>query len=270
MRAGRLRRCTTARWLVILSTLAVACGPGVAGSSTPSGRDADGGGELDGELVVFAAASLIDVFDELSAVLAADHPDVDVLVHLAGSQVLAGQLIAGARADVFASADPTAMERVVTEGLATDPVEIAQNHLEIVVERGNPLGIDGLGDLARDDVVVVLPVEQAAAGRLAAEVLEEAGVEVRPASFEADPRAATNRVAMGEADAAIAFRTDVQAGRDRVEGVAIPEADNGTARYPIAVLVGSPNPPAAAAFVALVRSARGRAVLEAAGFTVPA
>jgi molybdate transport system substrate-binding protein len=248
---------------LVLVGLLAACSPN--GDRTGQAGD----GSLDGELMVFAAASLTDVFDELVTLFVAAHPGVDVSVNLAGSQVLAAQLLAGASADVFAAADPTAMDRVVGDGLASAPEHFASNELVIVVERGNPLDIEGLGDLAREDVVLVLPADQAAAGRYAVEVLEGAGIEVSPASLEADPRAATTRVATGEADAAIVFRTDALAAAQRVDGVVIPAEQNATAHYPIAILDVAPNLEAGAAFVDLVLSAEGRAVFEAAGFTVP-
>jgi molybdate transport system substrate-binding protein len=267
------------RWRPVLLAVAVpgallvGCGAGPATPPDAPGAEQDGpdgaGAELDGELVVFAAASLTDVVDELADRFTAAHPRVAVVTNLAGSQTLAAQLLAGAPADVFAAADDAAVQRVVDEGLAHAPAVFAENRLAIVVEPGNPLGIDGLSDLARDDVLLVLPAEQAAAGRYAEEVLDRAGVGARPASFESDVRAAVNRVAMGEADASVVFHSDVVGAGDRVSGVAIPAAQNVTARYPVVVLDDAPNPAAATAFAALLRSDEARAVLEAAGFGVP-
>jgi molybdate transport system substrate-binding protein len=266
--AGRL-----AVWAMVpLSLLAGCAGAGSSDTPAPGRPAADGapaGVTLEGELIVFAAASLTEVIDELVARFEDEHPEVDVVANLGGSQTLAAQLLAGARGDVLAVADPLAMERVVDEGLATAPVDFATNRLEIVVEPGNPLGVTSLADLARDDLILVLPSDQAAAGRYASQVLADAGVQAAPSSLEADVRAATSRVAMGEADATIVFHSDRLAAGERVDGVTIPEAANVVARYPVAVLTDAPNPAAAAAFVELIRSVEGRAVLEAAGLAVP-
>jgi molybdate transport system substrate-binding protein len=257
-------------WSMLLLLLAGCAGsPDTAAPDRPAADGASAGETLDGELLVFAAASLTEVIDELVASFEDAHPEVDVVANLGGSQTLTAQLLAGARGDVLAVADPTAMERAVAGGLATAPEDFATNRLEIVVEPGNPLGVTSLADLARDDLLLVLPSDQAAAGRYAAEVLAAAGVEVAPSSLEADVRAATSRVALGEADATIVFRSDRLAAGERVDGVAIPEADNVVARYPVAVLTDAPNPAAAAAFVELLRSVEGRHALEAAGLTVP-
>jgi molybdate transport system substrate-binding protein len=272
MRPGEAGRLVAWAMVPLLFLAGCAASTGPSDDPAPDRPAADGtsgGAALEGELIVFAAASLTEVIDELVARFEDEHPEVDVVANLGGSQTLAAQLLAGVRGDVLAVADPRAMERVIAEGLAQAPVDFAVNQLEIVVEPGNPLGVATLADLARDDLVLVLPSDQAAAGRYAADVLAEAGVEVTPSSLEADVRAATSRVAMGEADATIVFRSDRLAAGERVEGVVIPEAQNVTARYPVAVLADAPNPAAATAFVELLRSAEGRVVLEAAGLTVP-
>ncbi len=54
-----------------------------------------------------------------------------------------------------------------------------------------------------------------------------------------------------------------------VEGIDVPEAAGAVNDYPVAVLADAPNPAAAQAFVDLVLSDEGRAVLEADGFGAP-
>ena len=105
---------------------------------------------LTGELTVFAAASLQGAFDEIAAELAEQNPGVTVHpITYDGSSTLATQLVDGASADVFASADLTNMGTVTDAGLADGtPTVFTTNTLEIVVAPGNPLGIDSLADLA--------------------------------------------------------------------------------------------------------------------------
>ena len=66
--------------------------------------------ELSGELIVFAAASLTDVFSEIATDFQAQHPDTTIVYNFAGSQQLAQQLGQGAPADLFASANGTLNE----------------------------------------------------------------------------------------------------------------------------------------------------------------
>ncbi|MGA0831150.1 MAG: molybdate ABC transporter substrate-binding protein [Nitriliruptoraceae bacterium] len=245
----------------VLAALLAACGT-QGDAAVPDAPDG---------LVVFAAASLTEAFEALGTAFAATDGGVPVVLNLAGSQTLAAQLVEGAPADVFAAADAVRMAVVAEAGLLAAPAEpFATNHLAIVVEPGNPRGITGPPDLASGELGVVLPAEEGPAGRYARQLLAAAGVTVAPASLEPDVRAAVAKVALGEADATIAYASDVASADGRVDGVAIPDAVDVTATYPIAVLVDAPaGVDVAARFVAFVRSDAGRAILAAHGFGAP-
>jgi molybdate transport system substrate-binding protein len=254
------------RWLAALALAmsATACGS--------AGTDGDGGvtGEVSGELIVFAAASLTDAFDELGEAFVDANPDVEVVFNYAGSQTLANQINEGAPADVFAPANTTQMDAVADAGnLAGEPDTFTTNLLEIAVEPGNPLGVGGLADLTDPDLVLVLPAEAVPAGRYAREALVAADVAVTPASLEQDVRAALSKVELGEADASIVYASDIVASDGRAEGVAIPAEQNVVASYPIAMLADAPNALAAEAFVAFVLSDAGQEILSANGFEAP-
>ncbi|CAN5267655.1 molybdate ABC transporter substrate-binding protein [soil metagenome] len=236
-------------------------------AGTEAAEEANDGPELSGTLIVQAAASLTDAFAIFEVDLEALYPDLDVVMNFAGSQALATQILEGAPADVFASANVTQIERVEEEDLLGSTPEIfLRNALAIAVEPGNPIDIGGLDDLAREDVVVVLAAPDVPAGNLAAQVLQAAGVEVTPASLEVDVRAVLSRVELGEADAGIVYVSDILAAGDAVAEVEIPESDNLLAEYPIAVVADASNPDAAAAFIDYVLSEDGQAVLVEHGF----
>jgi molybdate transport system substrate-binding protein len=250
-------------WTTVIATLGALTLAGCAGTAPDAPGDATPGGEL----IVFAAASLTEAFDGLAEAFTADHPDTDVILNLAGSQVLASQINDGAPADVFAAADPFQMQQVGEAGnLAADAEVFATNRLMIAVEPGNPLGIQGLADLADPELVLVLPAEEVPAGRYARDVLEAAGVSVTPSSLERDVRATRSKVALGEADAAIVYASDVAAAGVEVEGVEIAAVDNLVARYPIAPVADGPNPTTAEAFVAFILAEDGQRILASHGF----
>jgi molybdate transport system substrate-binding protein len=229
-------------------------------------RDAD----LTGSLTVLAAASLSDVLGEVAEDFRAAHPELEVRVASAGSQRLATQILEGAEADVFATADVWQMARVVEAGLAaSDPQVLATNRLALVVEPGNPAGIRDPADLARPDLRVVLAAEEVPAGRYARQALENAGIEVEPVSLEADVRAVLSRVALGEADVGIVYLTDVYAAGDRVDGLPLPSGMDVRVTYPVVRLAASPEPELADAFIAHLLSDDGLAVLREHGFGPP-
>ncbi len=225
---------------------------------------------LDGTLTVFAAASLTDVFTDLGEQLGARNPDLDVQFNFAGSSALATQLTQGAPADVFASANEAQMAVVADAGLADgDPAMFAANVLQIAVPAGNPAGVTGLADLAREELTVAVCAPQVPCGAAAEDVLAAAGVTAAPDTLEEDVRAALTKVELGEVDAALVYTTDVTAAGDVVEGIDVPEAEQVVNEYPIATLADAPNPEAAAAFVELVRSEEGLQALADAGFRTP-
>lgn len=220
--------------------------------------------------MVFAASSLTDAFTAVGDAYTDAHPGTDLTFSFAASSELAGQIIEGAPADVFASADRPNMDKVVSSGgVLGEPDLAVTNAMTIIVEDGNPLGIRSLADLSTPDVVVVLAAPEVPAGRYARDVLENAGVELSPRSFEKDVKSAVMKVALGEADAAIAFVTDGIAADDRVDSVAIPAEQNVRAEYPIAVLTESGAPETSREFVEFVLSDDGQAIMRRFGFRAP-
>lgn len=215
------------------------------------------------KLTVFAASSLAAALQEVAAGFEDAHPDVDVVLSLAGSQTLATQIAGGAEPDVFASADEAQMERAV-EARPADPgpVVFARNRLVIAVAPGNPRSVDSVADLARPDLVVVLGAPEVPVGRYGHQVLAAAGVEANVASYESDVGLVLTKVRLGEADAGLVYASDLTRAGGEVEGVEIPAEVNVVASYPI-VAWGDGTP---REFVQFVTSGPGQAHLREAGF----
>ncbi len=236
---------------------------------------------LQGELVVFAAASLIDAFTDMEAAFSAAHPHTQVIYSFAGSQQLAQQLAQGAQADLFAAANARQMANAVAAGrVAEDSATIfARNQLVVIVPVDNPAGIEGLEDLARPGIKLVLAAQEVPVGAYALDFLAKASVEAalgvdyegavlaNVVSYEQNVRAVLSKVMLGEADAGIVYSSDV--GRDAAEAVQridIPPALNTIAAYPIAPVVDSEQPASAAAFIDFVLSEAGQSILAQHGF----
>lgn len=214
---------------------------------------------------VFAAASLQPPFDDIGRQVRSTQA-INARFVYAGTQTLTSQLMQGAQADVFASADAAHMMTLVQAGLIDGTPRIfAHNRLEIAVAKGNPKGIRSLADLARNGLVVVLADPSVPAGKYAQQALAKAGVTVSPASLELQVTAVVAKVAIGEADAGIVYVSDVKT-NGKVDGVLIPDQYNVVADYPIAVLKHANNSFAARTFVDEVLSTSGQSVLAADGF----
>jgi molybdate transport system substrate-binding protein len=242
----------------------------LAGCSTPvPPADTPQPGTLEGTVTVLAAASLTETFDALATSFESEYPGVDIVLSYGGSSTLATQITEGAPVDVFAAANESTMQTVVDAGDAHDPQIFTTNTLEVAVPAGNPAGVTGLGDLAKDELAIALCDPAVPCGSAAQTLLGSAGIAAKPDTLEQDVKAVLTKIELGEADAGLVYITDVVAAGDAVEGIEVPEAADVVNRYPIVVLNDAPNAAAAHAWVGYVLSPEGQRALAAAGFVAP-
>ncbi len=230
------------------------------------------------KVVVFAATSLQDAFAALSKGFEKAHPGTKVTFNFAGTQELRTQLEQGAAVDVFASADQTQMDALVTAGRASGPVVFARNEPVIVVAREATGKVRAIADLPSAKRIVV-GVPEVPIGRYTVQILDKANaklgaafrskVEARIVSRELNVRQVLAKVSLGEADAGIVYRTDARSAGDGVGIVAIPLDVNVIAEYPIALVTNAAHPTLARAWIDYVMSADGLKALAKAGFIAP-
>jgi molybdate transport system substrate-binding protein len=235
-----------------------------AGASTGSRRPS-------GSITVSAAASLTDAFTRMGADFERANRGTGITFNFAASSTLAQQILGGAPADVFASADRVNMRKLVRGGQVTaEPVDFVSNSLTIVVKQGNPSHVRSLEDLA-DAGVVALCAETVPCGKYAAEALALAGVTIPTDRItrSQDVRAVLTAVSTGDASAGIVYATDATAAGKSVATVRIPASVNVLAVYPIAVVADSANRKLADAWVRYVTSRAGARRLASFGFVLP-
>lgn len=231
-------------------------------------------------LIVFAAASLTNAFEEIASGFEAANPGVDVLFNFAGSSDLVAQLSEGAPADVFASANGRQMQAARDAGrIAGWASTFAQNRLVLIVPVDNPATITTLSDVSREGISLVVAAEgvpirdytNTVLDRLAADpnygdTYREA-VLANIVSEEQNVRQVAAKVALGEADAGFVYASDVTPDiSDQVIAIDIPDALNTIATYPIAVTNDSAQPELAQAFIDYLLSDAGQDVLVAWNF----
>lgn len=227
-------------------------------------------GEVRREVLVSAASSLTDAFAEIEAQYESQHPEVDIVLNLAGSSSLREQILSGAPVDVFASANRSNIDVLADAGLIEGPVSLlAFNQLTIAVPAGNPADVAALSDFARSDLLIGLCAPSVPCGQYAADTLANAGVAASPDTFEPDVRSLITKIGEGELDAGIVYRTDVNAARGLVQSVEIPDEYAVNAAYTIALITGDGDNPDAASFIQFVVRGSGRQILSEFGFSSP-
>lgn len=227
--------------------------------------------KLTGTITVSAAASLSEAFEKIAGGFTTLNSAATVTFNFGSSSTIETQIEQGAPADVFASADQANLAKLAAAGhLAGKAVVFAKNKLVIVMKPGNPRHVKTLADLA-SLATVSLCAETVPCGKYAAQVLQTAGVAIPETKVTRgqDVKATLAAVATGDADAAIVYVTDAKSADGSVAAVAIPDAQNAIATYPIAVVAASKHAATAKAFVEYVMSVRGQATLRSFGFLPP-
>jgi molybdate transport system substrate-binding protein len=212
--------------------------------------------------VVFAASSLADAFEECEVLFESANPGVDVLVSTAGSQALRTQIEHGAAADVFASANLAHVEALRALGLVEESVPLARNRLVVAVPVENTAGIRTFADLP-DASRIVIGNERVPLGEYTRLALAQTSIPGfsesvmdRVVSEEPNARLVLAKVALGEADAAVVYRTDAL-GRDDVLVIELPDEASPLITYAIATATRSGVSEHATAWVEFVTSEEG-------------
>ncbi len=238
--------------------------PAAAGNPGPDSPSAHG------RITVFAAASLRAPLTELAETFEQANPGSDVTFSFAGSSELAAQILGGAPADVFASADTANMTKVVDASLvAGRPADFATNTLTIVVPPPNPAGITSFADLAGSGVDEVICAPQVPCGSATKKIEAVTGVVLSPVSEESSVTDVLSKVITGEAEAGLVYLTDARAAGTRVRAVPFSESGSAVNTYQIVVLETSEAPELASRFTEWVTGPGGRRILSAAGFAPP-
>ncbi|MEZ5974989.1 MAG: molybdate ABC transporter substrate-binding protein, partial [Planctomycetota bacterium] len=171
--------------------------------------------------------------------------------------------------DVFVSADEASVNRAIQQdSIQGPPIAFARNGLALIIPPGNPANVQALQDLARPGLTVLLCGPEVPAGRYARTLLESLDLAVTSRSDEPSVQAVLYKVALGEADAGLVYRTDAQAAGAQVQTIDLPPGQNLTTRCLLATRAAEPDPEVAA-FVSHLLSPTGQAALERHGFLLP-
>lgn len=225
-------------------------------------------------VIVFAAASLADVMEALGEA-AADSMGIEIRISTAASSVLAQQIVHGAGADLFASADPRWMDLLVERSRVEAGAvrAFASNRLVLITPRTRPVTLaldpeidptaafEGRLALAEPDHV---PVGMHA--RAALEWLRWWSLLDDRLLPAADARATLTLVSTGSVDLGIVYATDAAASDDVTVVGTFPRGSHPPIRYVIAPTVDAG--PGTKRVLSFLRSRVAVGILVEHGFVV--
>ena len=237
------------------------------------GSDEDGS-DSSGELLVAAAASMQQAFDEIGP-LFEQRTGAEVTFSYGATVALAQQIEAGLPADLFVAADSENVDRLREKGLLIGDTQqvYARGRLALAGSTKAGVTVSELEDLLRPEVekIAIADPEVAPYGRAAEEALRSAGLwdELKPKLvYGQNVNAATEYVRSGNAEAGLVALSLVIR-EPAVTYVTVDEGLHQPIEQALAVVKDTKNEELARRFVAFVRGAEGRAVLEKYGFVVP-
>jgi molybdate transport system substrate-binding protein len=225
----------------------------------------------DPPLTVSAAVSLTEALEEAATAYRAAG-GTPVVFNFGGSNALARQIVNGAPADVFISADEAQMELVEKANLvvAGTRAAVVTNRLVLLVDSRSP--VKAVTDLGAAEVRRIAIGDPAAvpAGVYARQYLERIGQWARLEQKMvpvANVRAALTAVQNGSADAAFVYATDARIAPALRVVLTITGAQAPRIVYPGCVVKTTRQPAAAAKLLQFLRSAPALAIFERHGFT---
>jgi ABC-type molybdate transport system substrate-binding protein len=248
------------------------------------------------KLVLYVGGNYFFAMAPLVAAFEAHHPDLKgrifwetippgLLVDQikAGGRITVGNMTWTAKPDAYFAGLHKVNEQI-NQGLLVGPAEpYVTNTLAIMVPKGNPANVKGLADLGRPGIKLAMPnPEFEGVARQIKEALGKAGGEaLRDAVYNAKVKDGSTTLTHihhrqtplflmeGKAEAGVTWLSEAifqeQAGHP-ISHVPIPDAENATAIYAGAQVVGAAHPQEAKAWLDFIRSPEALHIFEGYGF----
>lgn len=244
--------------------------------------------EPEGEIIVFAAASMTETLNEIKTIYEDAHPGVTITYNFDSSGTLKTQIEEGADCDLFISAGQTQMNQldieadpsVNTDGLdfvdSATRLNLLENKVTLCVPDDNPKGIESFDDLAEafqaGDLLFCMGNSDVPVGQYTQKILAYYGLDETALANEglitygSNVKEVTTQVKEGSVDCGVIYCTDAFSAELKVVDSATEEMC-GQVIYPAAVLKNAPNHDAAQAFLDYLTTDEAMAVFETVGFS---
>ncbi len=255
-----MKRVSGLRLLILAVLAAVICAAGCIGAPAV---------EENKTLLIYAGAGLKGPMAEIGTVFG-EKNGVTVDLTYGGSGVLISQMETSHLGDAFIPGGQPDYQNAVKKGLVFNSSQFVAYHVPVIaVQKGNPLGIQSITDLAKPGVRVALgDVNATAIGKAGVKIFDKYGVTAEIGNNVVLRGATINEVvtAMSTGNADAALLTMDNAKGDRFDLIEIPVTDNSILIAPIGITTFTTQPDLAQKFADFVASAEGKAIFEKYGF----
>lgn len=237
-----------------------------------------GGREQEGELIVFAAASMQETLTEIGEKYMAERGNVDIVFNFDSSGTLQTQIEEGADCDLFISAGQKQMDALSDGGYVLDDtrLDLLENKVALAVPEGNPAEIDSYEDLKAGleagSVLLAMGNADVPVGQYTQKILNYFGLNEADLAasgcitYGSNVKEVTAQVGEGVVDCGIIYSTDAFSAGLTVADTATEEMC-GQVIYPAAVLTAGANQGGARDFLAYLRTDASGEVFRSVGFT---
>lgn len=273
--------------LLALAVSMTACLTGCGRTNTNTNADAS----EKTELVVFAAASMTETFNQIKTDYEAQHKDITLTYNFDSSGTLKTQIQEGATCDVFISAAQKQMDQLdASKDNTANPeqldfinsdsrMDLLENKVVLVVPENNPKNINSFDDLKSKlesgDVLMAMGNSDVPVGQYTQKILQYLGLDEKALAdtgkitYGSNVKEVTTQVSEGSADCGVVYYTDAYSAGLKIVGEAT-EKMCGKTIYPAAVMKNSEHPEQAQEFLAYLSSDAAAKVFEKVGFAAVA
>lgn len=231
-------------------------------------------------VTVFAAASLTECFNEVGKEIKSDK-NINAVFNFAGSQSLVTSIEQGTKADVFASANTKYMDKLKEEDYVSESVIFAENNLVLCKNKKSNVVIDKFEDLSKPEVKIIAGDKSVPVGNYFHKALDNqlsdkkigqdtyTNIMNNIKSNELDVKSVVSKVALGEGDIGIVYKTDInENNKQDLDIIELKEFENLKVQYPIGAINKSENSESAKEFIDYLTSDKGKEILKKYGFKV--
>lgn len=258
-------------------------GSAAAPDAAPSANEA-----LEGEVTVFAAASLTESMDQIIAEFNKEYPNIEITANYGSSGTLVDQIKEGAACDIFISAAQKQMNQI---DISADPeintdgsdlvmegarIDLLENKCVLAVPEGNPAGIHSFEDLKaafdQDGFLFAMGAESVPVGAYTQKIFGYLGLDetalaaAGKITYGEDVKGVTSAVSEATAKAGVIYGSDAYSAGLEVAATATEEMTGGKVIYPAAIIKTGTNYDLAEIFFDYIQGETAGRIFESVGF----